>query len=154
MKPLPDTFRARGFDWRIRQREGDIAIVEQMAKGWQSPVLNVVLVQKHKARKLPNGEMTVDAEGIPSWEQYGDRAWVASDLADAKRRFNSLVDDANRAQTRYIEAKSLSGDTERVSTRGGFVSPPTPQKQPDCPLANRIQKYGDSRRDGNSTINL
>lgn len=105
MKPLPTTFQARGFHWRIIQREGDIAIVEQNKEGWTNSVLNVVIVQKHKARKLPNGEMTVDAEGLPSWEQYGQQAWVASDKADAKKRFNKLVDDANADSTQYVVPK-------------------------------------------------
>lgn len=106
MKPLPDIFRSRGFDWRVLQREGDIAIVEQNKPEWREPVLNVVIVQKHKARRLPNGEMTVDSEGLPSWEQWGQEAWTCADKADSKRRFNKLVDAATADFCQYIGGKT------------------------------------------------
>lgn len=102
MIPLAHNSRARGFDWRIVQREGDVAIVEQNKTGWTSPTLNVVIIQKHKARNLPTGEMTADAEGLPSWEQWGQQAWTCADKADAKRRFNKLVDDANAPSCEYV----------------------------------------------------
>ena len=116
MKPLATQFRARGFSWRIVQREGDIAIVEQSKYEWTNPVLNVVIVQKHKARKLPNGEMTVDAEGLPSWEQWGDRAWCCSGVADAKARFNKLVDTQDGQSSQYISPKAESDGSKQPET--------------------------------------
>ena len=92
MIPLAPKFRSRGFDWRIVQREGDVAIVEQSREGWENPVLNVVVVQKHRERPAPDGSTIPAREGLPSWEQWGRAAWTASDLPDAKRRFNALVD--------------------------------------------------------------
>lgn len=135
MIPLPPKFRARGFDWRIIQREGEVAIIEQNRKGWTHPVLNIVIVQKHKARRLPNGEMTVNSEGIPSWEQWGDKAWTCVDKADAKARFNKLVDAANASPCQYVVGKqppySLKG-VQRIARAisGGRIdnneSPETP----------------------------
>lgn len=92
--------------------------MEQSKEGWQEPVLNVVIVQKHKARILPNGQSTEDAEGIPSWEQWGNQAWVYPDKASAKARFNKLVDDANRARSEYIEGKTLSEDAKAPTALG------------------------------------
>lgn len=106
MIPLPTTFRKRGFNWRIVQREGDFAIVEQLGDNWDNAVLNVIVIQKHDEGKWPDGRVAPAAEGIPSWEQWGDKAWVCQDLADTKRRFNKLVDDHNASCAQAQEAKA------------------------------------------------
>lgn len=119
MKPLPIVFKARGFDWRVIQREGDIAIVEQNREGWTSPVLNVVIVQKHKGKLMPSGKHNEDREALPSWESWGELAWAASSREDAERRFNALVDaranaDSSIDQTRFSPSEQEEWDEEQA----------------------------------------
>lgn len=121
MKPLPTTFRARGFSWRVIQREADVAIVEQSSENWENGVLNVVIVQKHKAKVMPSGKESEDHEALPSWESWGEAAWTANDLADAKRRFNALVDSRANADSRIdlpptaSRASSIKSEQDGVS---------------------------------------
>jgi hypothetical protein len=118
MIPLAPKFRAKGFSWRIVQREGDVAIVEQNKEGWREPVLNVVIVQKHKGRTYPNGDVVPDREGLPSWEQWGEAAWTCSGRDDAKMRFNALVDAAaNALSAPDVVAKAGSEGEKGIKTR-------------------------------------
>lgn len=114
MKPLPTQFTARGFQWRIVQRDGDVCLVEQSKDGWTNPVLNVVVVQKHKGKVMPSGNESEDREALPSWESWGELAWTASSKEDAKRRFNALVDsranaDSSIDQTRFTGVLPRNG---------------------------------------------
>src|SRR5881397_3024609 len=95
MIPLAPSFRQRGFHWRVLQREGDVALVEQNKTGWLYPAYNVVIVQKRKTHKWPDGSPAPAREGMPNWEQWGEQAWAYSDKAAAKVRFNIEV---NRRQ--------------------------------------------------------
>jgi len=113
MIPLAPQFRARGFNWRIVQREGDIAIVEQNKEGWTNPVLNVVIVQKVKGGPMPRGRTSEDREALPGWEDWGDLAWTCHSREDAKARFNALVDNRQTADS-SIPPTPTTGSGDRT----------------------------------------
>ncbi len=123
MIPLAPKFRTKGFDWRIVQREGDIAIVEQNKEGWTEPVLNVVIVQKIKGGPMPRGRVSEDHESLPGWEDWGESAWTCHSREDAKRRFNALVDQHQSADSSIPPTpKVVSGSSFRPATKDGEPS--------------------------------
>ena len=94
MIPLPDRFRFDGFDFELVQREGDIALLRKSKPHHREPCYEVVIVQKHKANKWPNGTSSPDREAMPHTEAWGTSGWSYSDLPSAKKRFNNLVNAA------------------------------------------------------------
>ena len=112
MIPLAPKFRSRGFNWRIVQREGDVAIVEQDKEGWSNPTLNVVIIQKNRERKWPDGRVSPASESLPNWNQWGEQAWTCSGIADARQWFNHLVDAAQDASALSAPCQSPKPGSE------------------------------------------
>lgn len=88
---LPDRFSKHGQAFTLLKRVSDIALVEQSAPHWKTPVYVVAIVQHRKQHTFPNGHVTLAHEAMPSPEQWGDVAWTYSRLPDAEAKFTSLV---------------------------------------------------------------
>lgn len=82
--PLPTTFRARGFDWEILERTGDVALLLQKFKGTDGNHV-VAVIQKQDATEF-RGKRYEAKEALPTWEQWGSKAWtfMSKDAAEAK----------------------------------------------------------------------
>lgn len=93
---IPEKFRKNGFDFKLLQREKDIAIYELSSKG-------VVLgFEVHKVRKMPipatsrvDSELVLRGyifrERLPSNENFGNFGWSFNGLTNAKILFNNLI---------------------------------------------------------------
>ena len=124
MTPLPDRFRFDGFDFELVQREGDVALLRKSKPHHRDPSYEVVIVQKHKANKWPNGTSSPDRESMPHIGQWGTTGWTYSDLPSAKTRFNTLVNaaedsagkppDAPEAPNRPATAGQNSSQTSEI----------------------------------------
>lgn len=83
MTPLPTTFTRGGFLWNVLKRVEDVVLVEQVCS---SPHFEVAVVQKRRAKRMPDGSTTKAKESMPSDSQWGSAGWsfMARDHAEAK----------------------------------------------------------------------
>lgn len=91
MIPIADTFRLGGFDYRLLNRVGDVALFEKSKPHHRRPCYDLVIVQKRKEKHWPDGRVTPAREAMPKWEQWGDAGWSFSGFQEAEARFNALV---------------------------------------------------------------
>ena len=86
---LPRTLRHDGFDLRQVQRVDQVALYEKTKNnytGWE-----VILIRNRPGRHLPNGKYIPASECYPTSAEWGTWGWTPISLAQAKERFNKLV---------------------------------------------------------------
>lgn len=89
MKPLPETFRKRGFDYSLIKRLNDWGFYRLSIDG------EVFGYEVSKIKKLPNrtikGKVIEAREALPSDEEFGWLGFSYLDLACAKRKFYTVA---------------------------------------------------------------
>lgn len=89
-KPLPTSFRAKGFDYKQVYREGDVALFRQTKPGLTRTWFEVVVVQRHDGYTI-GGQYVAPAESMPSASTWGRNGWTYTDLAKADVKFAELA---------------------------------------------------------------
>jgi len=90
MTPFPTSFRKSGWDYRLLERDGDVAILEQTKAGCDVRY-EVVIVQRHNGYEI-GGSVVPAGEVMPSPEMWGVKGWTFMDIESAKRKADSLVE--------------------------------------------------------------
>lgn len=90
MKPIPNNFRKNGYDYRLLEREGNVAIYEQV-KPNRVYAFEVVKIRSSKARSAFGHDFEA-AERLPSDDDWGTLGktyscweWSPSSHSDARR---------------------------------------------------------------------
>ncbi len=91
VRPIPQTFKANGFTFRLLQREGDVALFEKTRPSLSHVGFEVVIIQKLKARII-YGRAVPGHEAMPSPSAWGRLGWTPHNSADAWRRFRELAE--------------------------------------------------------------
>lgn len=97
MTPLPEQYRKNSYDFKLVERNGDVAIYEQ-----REPLDNrflcyeVFIVQKQKASVLPNGMQIHEKEVSPSASQWGTLGYSCWTLDAAKEKAVILSEKISR----------------------------------------------------------
>lgn len=91
LQRLPETFTFGGFKFQQIQRQGDVAIFSKQKPGRRVTSYEVVIIQKHKEHKWPNGKTTPAWEAMPANEVWGISGWTYPDLVRGERRFADLI---------------------------------------------------------------
>jgi hypothetical protein len=90
-RPLPQTFRSRGFDLAQVERRGQLAIFEQRhpstARSWFE-VVRIRATTPHPLADNPEGWERV--ESYPSAEAWGADGWTLPTLEAALEKLNAL----------------------------------------------------------------
>lgn len=111
MKPLPQQYRKNSYDFNLVEREGDVAIYEQIDPDTKRRVaFEVFEVLKKPERNI--GERVVEAnEGCPSNEDWGTFGFTVWTLEAAKEKQKMLLENIqNRIKKR--ESANQSQPTE------------------------------------------
>lgn len=88
-RPLPVEFTRDGYQYRQVRREGLLAIYSQR-KGGATYSYEVIIIQQRPAEKIVAREYP-PRETMPSPEQWGTSGWTCLTLADAQKRFETLL---------------------------------------------------------------
>lgn len=91
MTALKKHIRRDGFDLRMIERTGDVAIYEQTRHDIEITRYEVIKIRVAKAWKLPNGQEVPEHEAYPSSEQWGSLGWTLTDLSTARTKAQSVV---------------------------------------------------------------
>lgn len=103
--PLPDTYKDHSMTFRLVKRVGDVAMFAAGAEGFEPLEWEVMVIQRRKAGKLPDGTMSVAREKVPSPEQWGTCGWTYTTKEPAENRFAMLVErEQERAKDRLRKA--------------------------------------------------
>ena len=97
MIPIADKFRLDGFDFRLVKRIGDVALFEKSKPHHSRPCFEVVIVQKRRETRFPNGRVTPAHESMPASEQWGTAGWSYSERDEAEARFRRLLESPQNA---------------------------------------------------------
>ena len=89
-KPLKTSFRAKGFDYALQKREGDVAMFEQSKQGFSRTWSEVVIVQRHGDYEIDHVKIEA-AETVPSTSQWGRLGWTFRNPTKAQTKFDELV---------------------------------------------------------------
>jgi len=95
VKPLSESFKSDGFNFRQLYREGDIALFEK-SKSERNRGYEVVRIQKREAC-LAFGKLLPAREVMPSSERWGKDGWTYPDLTSAQAKFRERVEAQERA---------------------------------------------------------
>ncbi len=85
MIPLPETFRADRYDFKMMLREGRFAIFRK-TKGEAIQSYETVVVRECKEHTWPNGQTTPAHEVMPGNELWGLYGWTYATLEQAQNR--------------------------------------------------------------------
>lgn len=89
MKPLPFTFKSRGFNFTQLKRVGLVALYEKTMPEIRSPSYEVVIVQRHAERMIA-GAVVPAAEAMPGAEQWGQKGWTCTSQKQAILKFEEV----------------------------------------------------------------
>ena len=90
MKPLPDTFRSDGFDFRLLRRDADVVLlVKSKPSGTAS--YEVVILQ-HRPAEIIGGIHYPPREAMPRSADWGISGWSYATHETAEARFQKLVE--------------------------------------------------------------
>ena len=88
-KPIPTTFKKKGFTYTQLKREGKRAIFEQTRAG--SAVCNYEVVKIGRHNGYVMGGMNIEpAETYPGSSLWGITAWTCSSMDAAMQRYDAL----------------------------------------------------------------
>lgn len=99
MKPLPETFRQGGFDFRILWRRGRVALLVKRKPRQKSESFEVVLIQERAEEKIC-GHDYLARETMPKSESWGTEGFTFTTRADAESRFERLATRREKCQAR------------------------------------------------------
>ena len=88
-KPIDHTFTEKGFTYQQLARTGDVAMYRQ-SKG-RVEKFEVVIIQRHDGRVLPNGKTAEPTEYYPCTSQWGSKGFTCDSLFSARAKFDDLV---------------------------------------------------------------
>jgi hypothetical protein len=111
--PLPETFRSDQFDFRVLNREGDVALLAKSKPGGTTSY-EVVVIQ-HRPAEVICGQPYPAREAMPRSEDWGVAGWSYRDRERADARFYRLVNSREDAQ---FHSKGLRSSPDR-----GAVAP-------------------------------
>jgi len=103
MKPLPEKFTKGGFDFVLVKRIGLVALYQKIrdfdfrvGKVWKTfkhrDSWEVFIIQQHAAREIAGVKIEA-CEAVPCSESWGIKGWSYMTLADAEKRFNTLINN-------------------------------------------------------------
>src|SRR5262245_61368716 len=91
MHALVFPFLKHGFAHRLLERRGDWCLVARDNRQTGSTHYEVIAVQRHQARTLPNGRVIPAGEAYPSTAQWGKAGWTYTDLPSALGTFTRMA---------------------------------------------------------------
>lgn len=123
MKPLPDQYKKNGYDFNRIDREGDVAIYEQIEPETNRRVaFEVFEVMKYPEREI-GGVVVPAKEATPSNEMWGTFGYTVWNLGAANEKKDLLMAKIQeRAKKREKTAKK---DTSQEQLEGGFAGKDT-----------------------------
>lgn len=89
MNALPASYRSGGFDWRILERQGDIALAAQTGHG-VTDRLSVFIVGRAGEREI-GGKIIPAGEYMPGPNAWGSQGWTPGTDARAREIFAAKV---------------------------------------------------------------
>ena len=116
MKPLAESFKSGGFNFRQLCREGNVALFEK-TKGERNRCYEVVRIQQREAR-LAFGKTLPACEVMPSSERWGKDGWTYRDLPSAQKKFRERVEAQERAALGTPTPKKRVSTVERAAAGG------------------------------------
>ena len=88
-KPIPTTFKKKGFTYTQLKREGARAIFQQTRAGSSLNNYEVVKIGRHNGYVM--GGMSIEpAETYPGSSLWGITAWTCSSMDAAMQRYDAL----------------------------------------------------------------
>jgi hypothetical protein len=105
---LPETFTSGGFDMRLVQRRGDLAIYAQCRKD-KIVSYEVVKIAHKPTRRLPDGSVAPPCEAYPSPSEWGRTAWTCVSIERAQERLAGLLERSNSSILNRSEGKDSGG---------------------------------------------
>lgn len=88
-KPIPTTFKKKGFVYRQVKRQGDLAIFEQTREGSQLHNYEVVKIGRHNGYTM-GGVYIEPSETYPGSSLWGILGWTCTSMEDAEKRFSTI----------------------------------------------------------------
>lgn len=86
MRPLKTNYRKNSYDFNLIEREGDVAIYEQIEPESGKKIgYEVFEVLKNKARTIAGRDIEA-TESCPNNEQWGKFGYTVYDFLDAKEK--------------------------------------------------------------------
>ena len=91
VRPIPQTFKSNGFNFRLLRRDGDVAIFEKTRPNLPHVGYEVVIIQKRRTRIIC-GRAVPGHEAMPNPRDWGRLGWTPYDYDDGIRRYRALVE--------------------------------------------------------------
>jgi hypothetical protein len=101
--PLPDAYKDHSMTFRLVKRVGMVAMFAAGTLEWE-----VMVIQRQKAAKFPNGKTYPPKEVVPSPEQWGQYGWTYTHEARAKARFDMLVEDQKERLAKQADKAGIT----------------------------------------------
>jgi len=89
IKPIPEVFNKKGFQYRQIKREGDRAIFEQKWLKGETVRYEVVKIGRHNGYSM-GGSYIEPSETYPGSSLWGISGWTCTTLDDANKRYDAL----------------------------------------------------------------
>lgn len=115
MQTLPDNYRKNGYEFNLIERNGDVAIYEQIEPITQRRVAYEVFeVMKYPERVIA-GQTVIAREGTPSnemWGQFGFTIWSLDDARQKKDLLTTKLEERIRKRQKNHKTSSVQ-DSEK-----------------------------------------
>lgn len=108
--PLPDTYKDHSMTFRLVKRVGMVAMFAAGTLEWE-----VMVIQRQKAAKFPNGRTYPPKEVVPSPEKCGQYGWTYTDEERAKARFDMLVEDQKEQAAKQSDKSGITPQPPRTT---------------------------------------
>ena len=112
-RPLPETFRHGGFDFRVVKRQGRVVLVQKTKAKMPNPMFEVALLRLIPEFTFPGKATTPAHEAMPRDEDFGK---TACDFAYSRDR-------AEAAFARLAREASTQAAANDPDPRGGVLTP-------------------------------
>lgn len=104
MQPLPTTYNKNGFTFNQVDREGDVAIYEQIMPELSKRVAYEVFEVLKKPAATINGVDIPERESCPGNEQWGNYGFTVYDLSKAKQKQAEIAEKIrNRQESKTVK---------------------------------------------------
>ena len=87
--PLPEQFRYDNSDFRLRRRDGRVALFTRTKFGYACSTYEVVVIQTHPAERMFGRDLP-EREAMPPSESWGTLGWTYTNIVEAEARFKRL----------------------------------------------------------------
>ena len=91
--PLPETFRAGGFDFKLLKRDGMVALFEKTNGG--RVLYEVVIIRQLPAQTI-YGRTYPPREAMPLSEAWGSEGWSPCSLEEANQTYQRVSEMRKR----------------------------------------------------------